>query len=82
MSVDEIRGLIEGGLPGAHVQVKDLTGTGEYFEAVVVDDTFEGQSLVERHQRVYGALRGAMADRIHALALRTYTSAEVEPVSR
>ena len=72
----EIRGLIERGLPGAHVEVHDTTGGGDHFEALVVSDTFEGKGPVERHQAVYATLGDAMRARIHALSLRTLTPAQ------
>jgi len=69
----EIKELIEAGLPGAHVEVRDTTGEGDHFEAIVVSDSFEGKGLVERHQAVYATLGDAMRARIHALSLATLT---------
>ena len=37
MDANEVRQLIEHGLPGAMVQVVDTTGGGDHFEALVVD---------------------------------------------
>ncbi len=76
MHPGEIEGLIRAGLPGAQVHVIDETGTGDHFQAVIVTPAFTGRGLVERHQMVYGSLQGAMAHRIHALSLRTYTPDE------
>ena len=76
MDPNEVRQLIERGLPGAIVQVQDTTGGGDHFEALVVSDQFDGRSLVERHQLVYAALGDAMRVRVHALALKTLTPAQ------
>ncbi len=76
MTTSEIEGLIRTGLPEATVRVDDYTGGGDHFEAVVVSPVFGGKSLVERHQLVYGSLKGAMAGPIHALSLKTYTPEE------
>jgi acid stress-induced BolA-like protein IbaG/YrbA len=76
MEAGEVKRLIEAGLPGAVVEVADTTGGGDHFEALVVSDSFEGKSLVERHQVVYNALGEAMRQRVHALALRTLTPAQ------
>jgi stress-induced morphogen len=73
MSPDEIRLLIRQAIPDARVKLQDLTGTGDHFEALVVSAAFEGKSLVEQHQMVYGALREAMKGPLHALQLRTLT---------
>lgn len=73
MDPQEIKRLIELGLPGAYVEVRDTTGGGDHFEAIVVNDSFEGKGLVERHQTVYATLGDAMRARIHALSLTTLT---------
>ncbi|HEX4211057.1 MAG TPA: BolA family protein [Candidatus Binataceae bacterium] len=78
MDANEVRQLIERGLPGAIVQVEDTTGGGDHFEALVVTEKFDGKSLVERHQLVYAALGEAMRARVHALALKTMTPAQYE----
>jgi acid stress-induced BolA-like protein IbaG/YrbA len=78
MDVNEVRQLIERGLPGAIVKVEDTTGGGDHFEALVVTEKFDGKSLVERHQLVYAALGDAMRARVHALTLKTLTPAQYE----
>ncbi|WP_287127451.1 BolA family protein [Candidatus Cyanaurora vandensis] len=64
--------------PTGTVQVRDLTGGGDHFQALVVAPQFEGKNLVEQHQLVYAALGDLMRERIHALALQTYTPAQWE----
>ena len=76
MDPSEIQQMIASGIPGAHVEVRDYTGGGDHFEALVVSATFEGKSLVERHQAVYNALGDAMRARVHALTLKTLTPAQ------
>ena len=49
-----------------------------HFAAVVVSPAFAGESLVDRHQRVYDALDEHMTEDIHAIELTTYTPAEYE----
>ena len=73
MNAIDVQRKIEQALPGAHVEVKDLTGGGDHFEALVVSTVFEGRSLVERHQAVYSALGDAMKAQVHALSLKTLT---------
>jgi len=76
MSTTEIEALIREGLPDATVRVVDQVGDGNHFQAVVVSPQFAGRQLVERHQLVYRSLKGAMADRIHALSIKAYTPEE------
>lgn len=71
MEPDRIRAILAGALPGAEVEVKDLTGTKDHFEATVIAPQFEGKSLIEQHQMVYRALGDSMKSDIHALALKT-----------
>ena len=76
MDASEIEQMIANGIPGAQVEVRDYTGGGDHFEALVVSESFEGKSLVERHQAVYNALGDAMRARVHALTLKTLTPAQ------
>ena len=76
MNTAEIEALIREGLPEATVRVVDQVGDGNHFQAVVVSAAFAGKHLVERHQLVYASLKGAMADRIHALSNKTFTPDE------
>jgi stress-induced morphogen len=73
---EEIQSLIRTAIPDAQVQVRDLTGGGDHYEAVVVSSAFTGKAKVARHRLVYGALQDAMVQRIHALALTTMTPEE------
>jgi len=83
MNAQEIETLIRGGFPEAEtVRVIDEAGDGHHFAALVVTPAFQGKMPVERHQMVYASLQGAMADRIHALAIKTYTPQEWQRVAR
>ena len=70
---DKVRALLDAGFPGAEIELVDLTGTQDHYQARIVSAAFAGKSLIEQHQLVYRALGDAMAGPIHALALRTYT---------
>ena len=74
MNPGQIRTLIEGGIPGAAVEVQGEDGV--HFEAVVVSESFRGLSTVKQHQMVYRALGPRMGTDIHALQLKTYTPEE------
>lgn len=77
MEPDEIKAIIETGMPGASVEVD---GDGTHFEALIVADTFIGKTLLERHKLVYGVLGEAMKEKIHALSLKTYTPEQWEKI--
>jgi stress-induced morphogen len=79
ISGDEIRSTLEKALPGSTIEIQDLTGGGDHWQVFIVSPAFEGKALIEQHQMVYGALKDAMGDqRIHALALKTFTPAQWE----
>ncbi len=71
MTTEEVKKLIEAGIPGAQATVTDLTGTGDHFKAEVTAPGFAGRSLIEQHQMVYRALGTLVGGPIHALQLST-----------
>lgn len=75
---DWIESAVKKKLKGAVVEVHDMTGTGDHFQALVVAPEFEGKMMVQQHRIVYAALGDAMKFRIHALALKTMTPSEWE----
>ena len=76
---EEIRATLEKALPGSTIEMQDLTGGGDHWQLFIVSPAFEGKGLVEQHRMVNEALKEEMADqRIHALALKTYTPAQWE----
>ena len=70
MQGSELEKLILSGIPDAEVIVK---GEGDHFEAIVISAQFDGCSLVQQHQLVYGTLGDHFSGALHALALHTYT---------
>jgi len=73
ISADELRSRLAHAFPDAELEVTDLTGTQDHYQARVVTAAFEGKSPIEQHQLVYRALAEAMDGPIHALSLQTYT---------
>ena len=68
---------IERALPGATVQVRDTTGTGDHFEALVVSEAFEGKTMIEQHQLVYAPLSDVLkTGELHALSLKTWSKSQ------
>ena len=70
---NEVKRRLSEAFPGGKIELVDLTGTQDHYDARVVSEGFEGKSLVQQHQLVYQALGDAMQGPIHALALKTYT---------
>ncbi len=51
-------------------------GGETHFRVEVVSEAFTGQNQVARQRRVYEILAAELADRVHALQLKTLTPAE------
>ena len=74
MTSEELQTIIAAGLACEHVE---LSGDGRHWYATVVSSAFEGQRLIQRHQRVYATLgRRLQTDEVHALSMKTYTPSE------
>jgi len=73
MNEEEIVRLIKESLPDAVVELKDLRGDGDHFQAYVESREFIGKTRVQQHQMVYEALQGRVGGVLHALALSTAT---------
>lgn len=78
MEPADLKRLIEEGVPQSRADVRDLTGTKDHYEVVVVSPAFEGLPLVKRHQMVYGAVGTRMTREVHALSMQTLTPREWE----
>lgn len=75
---DQYAQQIETAIPNARATV---AGSAGKFEATVVSDAFEGQTLLAKHRLVNAALADRLqSGEIHALSIRAYTPAEWEAV--
>ncbi|MBK6617147.1 MAG: BolA/IbaG family iron-sulfur metabolism protein [Nitrosomonas sp.] len=74
VTADSIEHTIKTLLPCEWIRVEG--DDGHHFSAVIVSDQFEGKSMVQQHQLVYRALGERMREEIHALSMKTYTSAQ------
>ena len=71
MAADDIVALIKQGIPDALVEIVDLAGDGDHYEARVTAESFRGLSRPQQHRRVYESLGGRMGNELHALKLAT-----------
>jgi len=71
MTPEQIRQMIEAGIPGCEARVRGDDGT--HFEALIISDEFRNKTTLQQHQIVYKALGEKMGTDIHALAMRTLT---------
>jgi len=78
MRKEDIEAKIRQSLPDARIELTDLTGTADHWQATIVSKAFEGKSLIERHRLVFDALAEEMKGPIHALTLETFTPAQAD----
>ncbi|MGD2116765.1 MAG: BolA/IbaG family iron-sulfur metabolism protein [Chromatiales bacterium] len=72
METEEVKKLIELGLPGAQVEV---TGDGRHFEASVMHPDFAGKTMIQQHRMVMDTVKEQVAsDELHALSIKTRAS--------
>jgi acid stress-induced BolA-like protein IbaG/YrbA len=80
MDPEEVKRLIEAGMPGSQVTVK---GDGSHFDAVVVSEAFAGLTPVKKQQLVYATVNEQITSgQLHALSIKTYTPDEWEKASK
>lgn len=70
MNKDQIKALIQAGMPDAIVTVSG--DDGQHFEAEVIWHGFAGKTPVAQHRLVYATLGERMGREIHALKLSTH----------
>jgi len=66
---DDIAARIRVALPDAKVDLTDLTGTEDHWQATVISSAFSGKSLIDRHRLVMAALAAELKGPIHAFTL-------------
>jgi stress-induced morphogen len=72
-SADELKQRIEAAIPESDVEVVDLTGGGDHFQATVTSSVFAGRSRLEQHRLVYDVFGDEVGGPIHALSIKTRT---------
>jgi stress-induced morphogen len=70
---NELRRRLLQAFPDAEVQLVDLTGTSDHYQATIVSQAFRGVGLLEQHRLVYRALGDLLRRDLHALRLTTHT---------
>jgi acid stress-induced BolA-like protein IbaG/YrbA len=74
MTPDQVKARIETIAPGTQVEVMDLTGTQDHYQAIVISSAFEGKMMIEQHRIVMGSLQAEIdSGEVHALTLKTFS---------
>ena len=68
---NEIEKLILESIPDATIEIKDLMGDSDHYEAKIKSSKFNNLSKIEQHILVYKSLKGIMGHELHALSITT-----------
>ncbi len=74
MTPEALKKRLENLGPGTQVEIRDLTGTQDHYQAIIVSPVFRGKKLMDQHRLVYDLVREEMAtNELHALTMKTLT---------
>jgi|TARA_B110000444_G_C18326311_1_gene360705 stress-induced morphogen len=71
LPVEEIKKLIIASIPDASIEIKDLMGDSNHYQALIKSKMFSGLSKIDQHKLVYKSLKGKMGNELHALSITT-----------
>ncbi|MDC0385784.1 BolA/IbaG family iron-sulfur metabolism protein [Pelagibacteraceae bacterium] len=71
LPIEDIKKLIKESLPDAIIEIKDLMGDNNHYQATIKSSKFNNLSKIEQHKLVYKSLKGKMGNELHALSLNT-----------
>jgi stress-induced morphogen len=82
MTPDQLKARIETLAPHTTVEVKDLTGTHDHYQVMVVSPAFEGKIMIEQHKMIMGILKSEIdSNEVHALSMKTYTPEQYKKIN-
>ncbi len=67
---ENLESLLTNSFPDADINIVDLAGDNDHWEANIACSSFMGKSRVQQHQMVFSAVKG---HDIHALSIKTKT---------
>lgn len=79
MTPEQLKTRLENLAPGTRVEVVDLTGTQDHYQALIVSPAFNGKIMIEQHRMVLGLVQAEVdSGEVHALTMKTYTPEQYE----
>lgn len=79
MSPSELKKRIEGLGPGTEVEIIDLTGTEDHYQAVIVSPAFDNKMMIEQHRMVFDLVQAEVkSGELHALSMKTFSPSQYE----
>ena len=83
MTAEELQLRIQQLHPHTKVEVKDLTGTQDHWQVVVVSPAFEGKMSFDQQKMVMALLKDEIAsNEVHALTMKTYSPSQYQGIQK
>ena len=74
MTPEQISERIKTNLKDSRVEIADLTGTRDHYQATIASDVFKGKLMIDQHRLIYKLFEKEIASgELHALTLKTYS---------
>lgn len=78
MSPDQLKLRLCQLAPETQVEVVDLTGTEDHYQARIVSPVFREKTMMEQHRMVFKLLQAEIdSGEVHALTLKTFSPEQV-----
>lgn len=68
---NKLETLLKEAFSDAQIVIEDLAGDGDHYSVTIKSKAFQEKTRVQQHKMVYDALKGAMSEELHALAIKT-----------
>lgn len=79
MTPDTLKKKLEALGPSTRVEITDLTGTQDHYQALIVSPAFAGKTLIDQHRMVLALVKAEVdSGEVHALTMDTYTPEQFE----
>jgi stress-induced morphogen len=83
MTPMQLKQRLETLAPHTSVEVTDMTGTENHYQAVIVSPSFAGKMMLEQHRMVLGLVQAEVdSGEVHALTMKTYTPEQFNKISK
>jgi stress-induced morphogen len=83
MNPSQLKERLESLAPQTQVEVVDMTGTQDHYQAVVISPVFAGKMMIEQHRMVLGLVQSEIdSGDVHALTLKTYTPEQFNKIKK
>ncbi len=67
----ELQEILSNNFPDSEINIHDSMGSGDSYAIQIISERFQGLNRVKQHKLVMDCLREVLAERLHAVTLKT-----------